>query len=33
MLGLINGLKKKTVTLFVGFEIGSQSVVGANLDM
>lgn len=36
MLGLINGLKKKTknpVILFVGFELGSQSVVGASLDM
>lgn len=38
MLGLIHGLKKKKtktkpVILFVGFEIGSQSVVGASLDM
>jgi hypothetical protein len=34
MLGLINGLKKKNpVILFVGFELGSQSVVGASLDM
>lgn len=32
MLFLINGLKKNTVILLVGFEIRSQSVVGASLE-